>query len=91
MMAASADELPWEQIYDVQHGFCALDERWPIGRIARRRRQIKVRTFEPPLRIVAVLSAAVLLGAAPAENAAGGRHLGRRCRNRHTPARDQRR
>src|SRR5215472_4998882 len=58
MQSASADELPWEQIHDQLHGFCALDERWPIGRIARRKRKVKVRMFEPPLRIVAVLSAA---------------------------------
>ena len=85
MLAASADELPWELIYDGQHGFCALDERWPIGRIARRRRHIKVRTFEPPLRIVAVLSAAgrsglpqlkVLLKAVASDDAAAiGTHL----------------
>jgi hypothetical protein len=85
MVAASADELPWEQIYDKHHGFCALDERWPIGRIARRRRPLTVRTFEPPLRIVAVLSAAgrsglpqlqtLLATVASPEAAALGTHL----------------
>jgi hypothetical protein len=85
MLAASADELPWEQIYDAQLGFCVLDARWPIGRIARRRRPVKVRTFERPLRIVAVLSAAgrsglsqlrTLLAAVTSEDAAAiGTHL----------------
>lgn len=85
MLAASADELPWEQIYDIHHGFCALDERWPIGRIARRRRLIRVRTFEAPLRMVAVLSAAgrsglpqletLLAAVASADAAAFGTHL----------------
>lgn len=58
MLATSADELPWELIYDEQHGFCVLDRRWPVGRIAKRRRPLKLRLFTPPLRIVAVLSAA---------------------------------
>ncbi|TPQ22490.1 CHAT domain-containing protein [Streptomyces sporangiiformans] len=58
VLAACADELPWEQLYDDTHGFCALDRRWPIGRIAKRRRPVKARAFVPPLRIVAVLSAA---------------------------------
>jgi hypothetical protein len=85
MLAASADALPWEQIYDSMHGFCALDERWPIGRIARRRRTVTVRTFEPPLRIVAVLSAAgrsglpqletLLKAVASADATAIGTHL----------------
>jgi hypothetical protein len=56
--ATSADALPWEQLYAQPHGFCALDGRWPIGRIAARRRDLIDRSFVSPLRIVAVLSAA---------------------------------
>ena len=56
--AASADALEWEQIYAAPYGFCALDKRWPVGRIAARSRPVNDRTFTPPLRIVAVLSAA---------------------------------
>jgi len=58
VMTKAADDLPWEQLYCVPHGFCALDRRWPVGRIARRRRQLNDRSFAPPLRLVAVLSAA---------------------------------
>lgn len=58
VIARSADELPWEQLYSATHGFCALDQRWPMGRIARRRRSLSDRTFTPPLSVVAVLSAA---------------------------------
>lgn len=58
MLAASADQLPWELINDSQHGFYALDKRWPVGRIAARRRRVEDRAFTPPLRLVAVLSAA---------------------------------
>ncbi|MEY9842679.1 CHAT domain-containing protein [Streptacidiphilus sp. EB103A] len=58
IVASGADPLPWEQLYDGRHGrFCALDRRSPIGRIARRHRDIKERAFDPPLHIVAVLSA----------------------------------
>jgi hypothetical protein len=56
--AAAADAIPWEQIYAAPHGFCALDARWPVARIAERIRDVPVRAFAPPLRIVAVLSAA---------------------------------
>jgi hypothetical protein len=58
VFAKAADELPWEQLYAAPHGFCALDRRWPVGRIARRRRPLNDRSFAPPLRIVAALSAA---------------------------------
>lgn len=56
--AAAADAVEWEQIYLPPHGFCALDARWPVGRIAAVTQQIKAKSFDPPLRIVAVLSAA---------------------------------
>jgi hypothetical protein len=54
----SADLLPWELLYAAPHGFCALDARWPIVRIARLHRPVTDRPFTPPLRLVAVLSAA---------------------------------
>jgi hypothetical protein len=54
----AADALPWEQLYVEPRGFVALDARWPIARVARRVHEVAQRTFEAPLRIVAVLSAA---------------------------------
>lgn len=54
----AADAIPWEQVYAPPLGFCALDRRSPIGRIADRVSSVKGRTFTPPLRVVAVLSAA---------------------------------
>jgi CHAT domain len=85
MLAAGADQLPWELIYDPQHGFFALDKRWPVGRIAARRRRVEGRAFTPPLRLVAVLSAAgrdglpqleALLAAVSSDDAAAiGTHL----------------
>jgi hypothetical protein len=56
--AAAADAIIWEQIYTVPHGFCALDPRWPVARIAERIGYVRGRAFADPLRIVAVLSAA---------------------------------
>lgn len=56
--STSADSLPWEQLFFVPQGFLALDPRWPIGRIAKRVQDVRQRSFEPPFRIVAVLSAA---------------------------------
>ena len=79
MLASAADELPWEQLYAAPHGFCALDRRWPVARIARRRRRITDRAFDGRLHLVAVLSAASrsgvpqlqsLLSAAGSEDAA---------------------
>lgn len=60
--AGSADAIPWEQIYTPQSGFCALDARWPVGRIARTVRTVRRRALEPPFRMVAVLSAAGVQG-----------------------------
>jgi hypothetical protein len=54
----SADAIPWEQLHVDGVGFCALDARWPIGRIANQKWDVAGRTFAPPLRLVAVLSAA---------------------------------
>jgi hypothetical protein len=56
--ALVADPIPWEQLHVKDIGFCALDARWPIGRIAGREDAVRGRPFKAPLRIVAVLSAA---------------------------------
>ncbi|MFI2507364.1 CHAT domain-containing protein [Streptomyces sp. NPDC018972] len=58
MVSSHADRLPWEQLCDAEHDFIALDPRWPIVRIASRRREVTERGFSAPLRLVAVLSAA---------------------------------
>lgn len=58
LASPAADALPWEQLYVEPRGFIALDARWPIARVARRVHEVGQRTFEPPFRIVAVLSAA---------------------------------
>jgi glutathione S-transferase len=54
----SADELPWELLYQDSVGFCALDSRWPVGRIAREYREVHERGYRNSLKFVAVLSAA---------------------------------
>ena len=58
VLAAAADALPWEELYADGHGFCALDPRWPVARIAARRRAVTDRVFTGELNVVAVLSAA---------------------------------
>lgn len=65
--AKTADALPWEQLYTPLHGFCALDRRWPVGRIVGRYHGVPDRAFVPPLRIVALLSAAHVSGVAQLE------------------------
>lgn len=60
------DSMPWEQLFYDRSGFCALDGRWPIGRMVRRGSDLGARLFTPPLRIVAVVAAALpSSGAAP--------------------------
>jgi CHAT domain len=56
--ASAADVIEWEQIYTEEHGFCALDARWPVGRIASTVTQVEGQAFVPPLKLVAVLAAA---------------------------------
>jgi hypothetical protein len=56
------DGLPWEALCDPDGNFLGLDRRWPIGRIASKVRPIAVRGFTSPLRVVAVLSAAMASG-----------------------------
>ncbi len=58
VIADAADDLPWEWLYARGTGFCSLDARWPVARIARRRRPVTPREFAPPLQVVAVLAAA---------------------------------
>lgn len=55
-----ADPMLWESLHAAGYGFCALDERWPIARMAKRLRQGSQMTYDGTLRIVAVLSAAGL-------------------------------
>ncbi len=55
---SSADVVAWELIYAPPHGFCALDRRWPVGRIASLSKPLAPRAFTPPLRMAAILSAA---------------------------------
>jgi hypothetical protein len=56
--ARAADGVPWELLHHLPGGFCVLDPGLPIGRIATDPRPVHARPFRPPLRIVAVLSAA---------------------------------
>ncbi|WP_439680552.1 CHAT domain-containing protein [Embleya sp. MST-111070] len=67
MVSNLADQLPWEQLRSTAQGFIALDARWPIVRIAAIRSPVDRRTFTPPLRIVAVLSAAGRTGVSQLE------------------------
>jgi hypothetical protein len=54
----TAAEFPWETLYDPGNGFLALEGRWPIARIAAQVPRDKgLRTFTPPLKIMAVMSA----------------------------------
>ncbi|MFC9585803.1 CHAT domain-containing protein [Streptomyces yangpuensis] len=57
MVSTPADAVPWEHLHNGER-FCALDGRWPIGRIAQIEQDVEPRGFMSPLRIVAVLSAA---------------------------------
>ena len=54
----SAGEYPWETLFAPEQGFLALEGRWPIARIAAQQlSEADVRTFAPPLRFMAVMSA----------------------------------
>jgi len=55
-----AESLPWETLCSPKGDFLALDHRWPMGRMAdppSGNQSPIERAFEPPLRILAVLSA----------------------------------
>jgi CHAT domain-containing protein len=57
--SANADLLPWESLYENVNGFLALDSRWPIARLKEAQVDVIAEfTLVPPLRILAVLSAA---------------------------------
>jgi hypothetical protein len=57
--ADRVEGLPWESLYVPPGMFLALDARWPIARIADSSTAIEIeRTFKPPLKVMAVLSAA---------------------------------
>lgn len=56
--AEAAAEYPWETLFDPGSGFLALEGRWPVARIATQAPLEKdIRTFTPPLRLMAVMSA----------------------------------
>lgn len=67
--STNADLLPWECLYEANTGFLALDNRWPIARLKEALIEgVSEFTLVPPLRILAVLSAA---GASNADQAPG--------------------
>jgi hypothetical protein len=54
----TAAAYPWETLFDAGNGFLALEDRWPIARIAAQTpREKDVRTFTAPLKIMAIMSA----------------------------------
>jgi hypothetical protein len=56
-----AETVSWEALYNIDHGFLALDRRWPIARLADSDRYptpFRHFVFKPPLRILAIISAA---------------------------------
>lgn len=57
--AEEAERLAWESLCDTKGTFLALDQRWPIGRIAESLvdRPSAPHEFGPPLRVLAALSA----------------------------------
>lgn len=58
-LATASESLPWEAIYHPAGQFLSLDARFPMARIPGGSRVEAVeRSFEPPLRIAAVLGAA---------------------------------
>lgn len=59
----AADALPWEALYTPQFGFLALDDRWPVGRIAGLSNPADPKTdymLSPPLKMLVVLAASGL-------------------------------
>lgn len=54
----AVDSLPWECMHESQAGFLALDERWQIARLVGDPGSSFERTFEAPLNILVVLTAA---------------------------------
>jgi hypothetical protein len=58
-MSADAEVVPWETLFD-RDEFLALDRRWPVARIGADAPASLSVPFQPPLRVVAVLSAATV-------------------------------
>jgi hypothetical protein len=54
------ERVYWETICDAAGHFLALDRRWPVGRVAESRiaQESRWHTFSPPLRLMALISAA---------------------------------
>jgi len=60
LQAGVAERLRWETLWDDKEQFLALDSRWPIARIAESTAPFQSsppRTFAPPLKVLAMLSA----------------------------------
>lgn len=59
VQASVAERLRWEALWDDNEQFLALDSRWPIARIAEPTVPLQAppRTFAPPLKVLALLSA----------------------------------
>ncbi len=55
-----AEAFPWEALYHPGSGFLALQDRWPIARLAGRATvgEVEHRVIAPPLSVVAVIAAA---------------------------------
>jgi hypothetical protein len=64
LTAQDAERLCWEAIYSEDCEFLALDRRWPIARMTESLRDASEmpREFEPPLRVLALISAANIAG-----------------------------
>jgi hypothetical protein len=64
LTAQDAERLCWEAIYSEDCEFLALDRRWPIARMTESMRDWSEipREFEPPLRLLALVSAANIAG-----------------------------
>jgi hypothetical protein len=57
--SASIDDLPWEALHHDKHGFVALTEGWPIGRLQKPALPATKLDYDffPPVRIMILLSA----------------------------------
>jgi hypothetical protein len=64
LTAQDAERLCWEAIYSEDCQFLALDRRWPIARMTESLRDASEmpREFQPPLRVLALISAANIVG-----------------------------
>jgi hypothetical protein len=73
LVSDKAEELPWETLFDNQHGqaFLALHKEWPVGRIIGTATpgQVLQGVPDPSIRLLAVLAAADKVSATPQWNA----------------------